>query len=414
MTQSNKRPNNPPRQPVRRALAGAQPQRPAPQRSAAAPRPQNTAAGQPRRAPAQPVRRSAPAPAARSGGVFTGDILKIFIGGALVVVLAFLLQRAWPNGFPLVKATDNGAAVEKVSEIFSEGPVRINEIMTSNRNTLSLDDGSSPDWIEVANIGASAVSLEGYSLSKSANSTTVFTFPAITLAPNESVLVYADSRLREDAAELLHAPFRISSAGDTLMLFNAGGSAIDTVNIPALAADQSYARMGDFEWQNSAMPTPGFANTEEAYRLMYEPVTDSPVIITELMASNVSTLADENGLYNDYIEICNRGSDPVSLNGWYLTDDAQSLRKWRIPDVLLNPGECLVVFASGLDRSEDTAHLHTNFGLNPEGETVLLVNNEGRIMFEVRYDLLKADKAWSLGADGSWGSSAQPSPGRAN
>lgn len=389
MTQSNKRPYAPPQ-------GARSPQRPA------APRQQSAA---PQRPAARPSR-----------SLLQGDLLKLIIGGVIAAVLAFALQRAWPNGFPVVPAADaNAVSVrETISEIYSEGPLRINEIMSSNRSTLSLEDGTSPDWIEVSNISGKPVSLQGWSLSKTENDVRVFTFPAMELAAGDSVLVYADSRLRDDPAQALHAPFGLSSSGDTLMLFNAGGSAVDTVNLPALSADQSYARMGDFAWQACATATPGLSNTEESYYALRQPSGDSPVIISEIMSTNTSTLKDENGHYYDYLELFNRSGDTVNLTGWYLTDDSQNLRKWRVPDLSLGAGECLVVFCSKLDRTDDPARLHTNFGLSSEGESVFLVNPQGRVMDRVDFDLLKANVAWSLGGDGSWSSAAAPSPGRAN
>lgn len=335
---------------------------------------------------------------------------------AAMVVLAFVLQMIWPNGFPLVKTQEagNAAASARISEIHSEGPLRINEIMTSNRTTIMLEDESTPDWIEVMNIGKNPVKLDGCSLSKTADDTMrTFTFPKMTLEAGECVLVYADSRLRDTAGQALHAPFRISSAGDTLMLFNAGGTAIDTVNIPALGADRSYARMDVYAWQECETATPGLSNTAESYQALRRPAENSPVVFSEVMSTNTKTLTDENGQYYDYIELYNRSSEAVNLEGWYLTDDETQLRKWRMPQVTLGAGEYLVVYASKLDRKDDPAYLHTNFGLSSEGETLLLVGSDGRIMNSVTFDLLKANVAFSLKTDGSWASGAA-SPGKAN
>ena len=89
-------------------------------------------------------------------------------------------------------------------------------------------------------------------------------------------------------------------------------------------------------------------------------------------------------------------------------------RKWRFPQLSLSSGEYLVVFASKLDRTEDTAQLHTNFALSSEGESVVLSNAAGRVMDRVDFDLLKADVAWSRTQEGSFTASLAPTPGRAN
>ena len=132
------------------------------------------------------------------------------------------------------------------------------------------------------------------------------------------------------------------------------------------------------------------------------------------MTTNTSTYTDENDQYSDYIELHNVSGETVDLTGWYLTDDAQNLRKWKFPAVQMNAGEYLVVHASKLDRKDNPAHLHTNFALSSEGEDVLLVNPEGRIADRVKVELLKSNKAWSLASSGSWTDGVNPTPGQAN
>ena len=341
-----------------------------------------------------------------------GDVIKLAIGGVIVAVLAFMLQSLWPNGFPL-KPQGAPSTVGMVTEIHSSGPLRINEIMTGNRRTLTAEDGTSPDWVELANVGNSAVNLEGYALAKTDSGSGTFVFPKLTLEPGECVLVLADSRLRTDANETLHAPFRLSSSGDTLMLFNPAGAAIDTVNIPALSKDSSYIRTGDAAWDISTEPTPGLPNDSANYQALTEPSGDSPVIINEIVASNSTVLGDENGEYYDYIELYNNSNETVDLTDWCLSDDAAQPRKWSFPQVSIAPGEYLVVYASGLDRRDDPTYLHTSFSLSSEGEQVVLANAQGRMMDRVDFDLLKTDTAWARSASGSW-SSASPTPGKAN
>ena len=73
--------------------------------------------------------------------------------------------------------------------------------------------------------------------------------------------------------------------------------------------------------------------------------------ISEFQALNTSTLQDEDGDFEDWIEINNPDTVARDLSGWYLTDDASELRKWRFPaGTVLDPGEHLVVFASGKNR----------------------------------------------------------------
>jgi hypothetical protein len=100
-------------------------------------------------------------------------------------------------------------------------------------------------------------------------------------------------------------------------------------------------------------------------------------IISEFLASNNGVIQDEDGDYSDFIELYNRGDAAVNLGGWYLTDDAAELTKWRIPSVNLASGQYLVVFASDKNRAVAGRQLHTNFALSTEGEYLALVQPDG-------------------------------------
>jgi hypothetical protein len=90
-------------------------------------------------------------------------------------------------------------------------------------------------------------------------------------------------------------------------------------------------------------------------------------MISEFMASNSRTIADEDGSYEDWIEIYNNGTNIVNLGGWYLTDSKNNLRNWMFPATNLNVGSYLVVFASGKDRSVAGRNLHANLKLSGFG-----------------------------------------------
>jgi hypothetical protein len=102
------------------------------------------------------------------------------------------------------------------------------------------------------------------------------------------------------------------------------------------------------------------------------------VYITEFMAANVRTLADRNRDYPDWIELHNAGAGTVNLDGWFLTDDRDDLKKWRFPAVPLAANEYLVVFASGKDRHISIGDLHTNFKLDATRGYLALVKPDGR------------------------------------
>src|SRR3954469_4802440 len=106
-------------------------------------------------------------------------------------------------------------------------------------------------------------------------------------------------------------------------------------------------------------------------------LAEDKVFISEFMAVNERTLADEDGEYSDWIEIHNAGTNLVNLNGWYLTDKSSQLTEWRFPTTDLAPNAYLIVFASGKDRHVAGAELHTNFKLSGDGEYLALVKPDG-------------------------------------
>ena len=107
--------------------------------------------------------------------------------------------------------------------------------------------------------------------------------------------------------------------------------------------------------------------------------------ISEFLASNDDGLADENGERMDWIEIANPSAGSIDLNGYYLTDDADDLNKWRLPAVTLDAGAYLVVFASGKDRAVAGSPLHTSFSLDIGGDYLGLVAPDGSTIIS-KYD----------------------------
>ena len=83
-------------------------------------------------------------------------------------------------------------------------------------------------------------------------------------------------------------------------------------------------------------------------------------ILSEFIAQNNTVLADEDSAFSDWIEIYNPGPSATNLNGFYLTDDASNLTKWRLPSQTVAAGGYLVVFASGKNRAVAGAQLHTS------------------------------------------------------
>ena len=144
--------------------------------------------------------------------------------------------------------------------------------------------------------------------------------------------------------------------------------------------------------------------------------TFNSVCLSEVLADNRRGLPDENGGRSGWIELHNGGPAPVNLNGWFLTDNPAHLAKWRFPGVGLLPDKQLVVFASGKNRTNDLARLHTSFQLAKNGGYLALVNPATNVVSELFFTRLPADVSFGSvrGESGVRGPFAQPTPGRPN
>lgn len=136
-----------------------------------------------------------------------------------------------------------------------------------------------------------------------------------------------------------------------------------------------------FSWAAGHGIVDGGANpfTGSPWQVVLDTALPSPrPYISEFLADNRGGLKDADDDSPDWIEITNPGPTEANLGGWYLSDSAGVLTKWQFPSPVSVPaGRSLVVFASSKDRRTAGAELHTNFKLDPDGESLFLVKPDG-------------------------------------
>ncbi len=128
----------------------------------------------------------------------------------------------------------------------------------------------------------------------------------------------------------------------------------------------------------------------------------APVVISEFLASNPSGLTDEDGDASDWIELHNRSEAAVNLDGWFLTDTAARLRRWRLPATNLASNAYLVLFASGKNRRTPGLPLHADFKLDADGEYLALTQPDG---VTVATEFAPAYPGQYAGISHGWGAS---------
>ncbi|MEY3501378.1 MAG: hypothetical protein RL308_3051, partial [Bacteroidota bacterium] len=153
----------------------------------------------------------------------------------------------------------------------------INEILSSNSYTNADEDGSYQDWIEIYNSGSTAVNLSGYGLSDDATILFKWTFPSVSMAPGEYMLIWASDKNRTVAGSPLHTNFKLSPAGNTVLLTNPAGTTVDTVPSIPMQSDISYGRLpngsGPFVFFQAT--TPNAVNASSGYAELLLPPTFS-------------------------------------------------------------------------------------------------------------------------------------------
>jgi hypothetical protein len=123
-------------------------------------------------------------------------------------------------------------------------------------------------------------------------------------------------------------------------------------------------------------------------------------IISEFLASNNSGIADVDGDHSDWIEIYNPDVTSQSLDGYFLTDDAANLNKWRIPAVNVPGGGFALIFASAKDRTDPLAQLHTSFKLSASGGYLGLVAPDATtVVSSYNYPQQLSDISYGLAID---------------
>lgn len=143
---------------------------------------------------------------------------------------------------------------------------------------------------------------------------------------------------------------------------------------------------------------------------------DYPLYINEFMADNESTIADEYGEYDDWLEIWNGGTTAINLAGMALSDDADDPAQWLLPDYTIQPGAFLLVWA---DKDTDQGEMHANFKLSKSGEYIGLydVEQSGFALIDaIEFDEQQSDISYGREEDGSivWNFMMSPTPGATN
>src|ERR1051325_6632655 len=118
----------------------------------------------------------------------------------------------------------------------------ISEFMPDNGHVLVDEDGQFPDWIEIQNPNTTSFNLAGYFLTDNAAQLNKGAFPAVTLAPNGVLVVFASGKNRTSDTNHLHTNFQLDADGGFLALVKPDGGTVASVftNYPKIKEDVSF------------------------------------------------------------------------------------------------------------------------------------------------------------------------------
>ncbi len=147
------------------------------------------------------------------------------------------------------------------------------------------------------------------------------------------------------------------------------------------------------------------------------PVTAQSLVINEFLASNDATIADENGDFDDWVEIFNPTASAIDLAGMFLTDDLSDPTASEVP----GGSSTTVVPAGGFvilwfDKETEQGPLHVDAKLSSGGEQIGLFAANGSLIDSVTFGSQETDISEGRSPDGSstFFSFPTPTPGASN
>ena len=280
----------------------------------------------------------------------------------------------------------------------------VNEFGAENDGLVADGFGEFDDWVELYNGSADTLLLDGLHLTDDLGDPTKHAMTGgFVLPPGERILLWADGQVEQGCD---HLAFRLDDDGEEIGLFHPDGtSLIDSVVFDRQFADMSMARYPDgassfdYCWD----PTPDGINLP--------PRTQGFLTLNELQPDNVSTILDEAGDRDPWLELVNPLPVALSLDGVTLIDASTG---WALPDTTLAAYARALVWC---DAEPEDGPLHADFELVATGGWVGLRLPDGATTADsLTYPAVDADAAWARMPDleGPWGRTSVPTPGDVN
>ncbi len=339
----------------------------------------------------------------------------------------FLLSPLSPAidiGNPMTEFDSDGTQADLGANNYSGK----NEQFIINEIHYNPDNGDNYEFIELYYSGDEVLDASGYRLSGDIN----FTFPVnIFINPNSFVIIAKDKTLYANLGVQVFNwdDESLPNNWGNIILQNGLDEEIDFVSysnkfdwpIDANGTGKSLELRNPVEenlvtanWKASNIKggSPGKPNKISVNNLLY---------INEFQADNNSTLKDEFGEYDDWIEIYNASDNPIVISGLYISDDFSNLTKHQI--ISSNEGNNIVppkgYYLLWADGNSEQGLNHLDFKLNSSGEELAITyifENDTTIVDSITFGEQEKDFSYSRINDSSseWEITNVPTPNKRN
>ena len=301
--------------------------------------------------------------------------------------------------------------------------IRINEVSSSN-SIYYDEDGDTPDWIEIHNFGSQTISLNNWTLSDDILDLDKWTFPNISLLPEQYLLLWASSKDRP----IISYFTTLINQGDMFQYLT-----------PSSEPNPNWKNL-DFDDSNWLQGGSGFGYDDGDDETI---IPDGTLSVYLRKRFNISDLQSLNSLildidyddafvaYINGVEIAreNINGSPPAYNSGTIQDHEALMYNGGSPErfVITNPNSILVegenilsiqghnisntssdftlipflsaIFSSPIQFGTTppeilgftSDHLHTNFKISSNSETITLSNSSDEIIDQLTVENLPPD-----------------------
>jgi len=319
-------------------------------------------------------------------------------------------------------------------------PLRINELLASNRGGALDDTGASSDWLELHNTGEEVLRLAKFQLSSGDDKPSAWVLPNIAIEPGGYQLIWMSG---QDRVALSPEALRTSTATlpfeSTLVPADAEWKYLVPSHQDEMAEDWTSV---DFDDSKFALGKAGFGYGDDddatelpvgtslvllrhTFQLPERPLAQSLVLevdfddgfVAYLNGTRVAAVNAPDGKLNAN-SMATEGREAGTADRFGLSAHVDLLRRGKnvlaIAGLNTGRGSSDMSLIAGLGFLPTT--LHANFRLGREGGELKLISSDGEILDSVHYGEQVADQSYGRAQtkEGELGFFLKPTPGAAN